>query len=128
MDIRNINSGSSMSPDRLRPDPNKVDQVEEASPVENDTDDAAASTPQDRVEISDAGQMASVDLTDDVMELRMARRAMYDLAPITSDRAAELRDRVESGYYTQPEQIRDTARGIVQELFGLPPEGPGLDA
>lgn len=129
MDIRNVNSGSNVPSDRLRSDLNKVDQVEEASSVDNETDDSSSSIPQDRVELSDAGQMASVDLAaDDVMELRMARRAMYDLPPLSSDRVAELRDRVGTGYYGQPEQIKETARGIVAELFGMPPEGPGMDA
>ena len=129
MDIRNVNSGSNMPPDRLRSDSSQVDQVEKASSVENETDDSSASTPQDRVELSDAGQIASVDLaSNDVMELRMARRAMYDLKPISSDRVAELRDRIGTGYYSQPEQIRETARGMVYELFGMPPEGPGMNA
>lgn len=129
MDIRNVNSGSNLSPDRLRSEPNQIDRVEEASPVENDTDEASSSIPQDRVELSDAGQMASVDLAaDDVMELRMARRAMYDIPPISSDRVQELRDRIGTGYYSQPEQIKETARGMVAELFGMPPEGPGMDA
>lgn len=123
MDIRNINSGSNIPADRLRPDSgNKVDQVEEVSPVENDPEDASTSTPQDRVEISDAGQMASVDgTTGDVMELRMARQAMVNLPPLGADRIAEVRDRIGTGYYSQPEQIRSTAEGIVRELFGAPP-------
>lgn len=124
MDIRNVNSGSNIPPDRLRPDAGQVDQVKEASPVENDTDDTSAAPREDRVEISDAGQVASVDLDgSDVMELRMARRAMYDLPPLGSDRIAEVRDRIGDGYYSEPEQIRETARGIVSELFGMPPEG-----
>ena len=123
MDIRNVNSGSNIPADRLRPDSgNKVDRVEEVSSVENDTDDASTSTPQDRVEISDAGQMASVDVAaGDVMELRMARQAMYNLPPLGADRVAEVRDRIGTGYYSQPEQIRSTAEGIVRELFGSPP-------
>jgi len=123
MDIRNVNSGSNIPADRLRPDSgNKVDRVEEVSSVENDTDDASTSTPQDRVEISDAGQMASVDVAaGDVMELRMARQAMYNLPPLGADRIAEVRDRIGTGYYSQPEQIRSTAEGIVRELFGSPP-------
>lgn len=129
MDIRNVNSGSNVPADRLRSDSNNsVDQVEEASSVENDTDDASTSTPQDRVEISNAGQMANVELApEDVMELRMARRAMEELPPLSPDRIADVRDRINTGYYSQPEQIRSTARNMVQEMLGIPPEGPGMD-
>lgn len=125
MDIRNINSGSNLPADQLRPDSrDKVDQVEKSSTAENDTEDTSTSTPQDRVEISDAGQMARVDLApDEVAKLRMAHRALNDLPPLPSDRIDELKERVEDGYYSQPDQIRSTARGLAQELLGMPPEG-----
>lgn len=126
MDIRNINSGSHLPTDRLRSESkDDVDQVEESSSAQNDTDDTSNPVPQDRVEISDAGQKASVDLSpDEIAKLRMARRALHDISPMPPERAGEIRERAEAGHFSQPEQIRNTARNIVHEMLGMPPEGP----
>lgn len=125
MDIHNVNSSSNLPPDRLRSEArDKVHQGEESSTPQNDPD--GTPTPQDRVEISDAGQMASTDLSPEaVIKLREARRALHDLPSLSADRAAELAERVQNGYYSDAQQIRRTARGIAHELMGQPPENPG---
>ena len=128
MDIRNVNSGSNLPADRLQSEPkDNVNQVEESSSTKNDTDDTSTPTPQDRVEISDAGQMASADLSPEVMKLHMARRALENASPLSPERVAEIQERVQTGYYSEAGQIRDAARNIVHELLGMPPEGPGVE-
>lgn len=125
MDIRNVNPGSNVPADRLRSESNdKVNQVEESSSAENDTEDTSRPTPQDRIEISDAGQMANVDLSlDEVMKLRMARRALHDIPPLSPDRITDIKERVRAGDFNQPKEIRKVARGFVNEMLGVPPEG-----
>ncbi len=122
MDIRNITPGSNLSADRLRSESrDKINQVEKSSSTQNNAEDAP--TPKDRVEISDAGQVASADLSPEaVVQLRMARRALSELPTLSDDRAAAIKERVENGYYSESAQIRSTARGIVYEMLGMPPE------
>lgn len=123
MDIRNVNSGSNLPPDRLRSESrDQIDEVEKSSSTQNDAEDTPRS--HDRVEISDAGQMASTDLApESVAKLHMARRALDVLPALSADRAADIKERVENGYYSEPEQIRSTARGLLNEMMSMPPEG-----
>lgn len=123
MNIKNVNPGSNLSPDQLRPDQtDEVRQAEQASSSETSSD-ATARSAEDRVEISDAGRAAQANGPDiDPAELESARQAMLDIPPLSADRAEDIFKRIQAGYYSQPDAIKSIAEGIASEMTGQPPE------
>jgi hypothetical protein len=126
MNIQNINPGSNLSPDQIRSgQPDEVQQTERTSAPEP-ASDAPSRPAEDSVEISEAGRAAQENAPEvDPVELQSARKAMLDIPPLSPDRAEDIFKRVNAGYYSQPNALRNVAEGIANEMLGQPPESDG---
>jgi len=83
---------------------------------------AAAATPEDRVTISEEGRARLAAEAARADATQAGREALDALPEMSEARAAELRDRVASGYYGQPEQTRAVADRLADELRGKTPD------
>lgn len=79
----------------------------------------AASGSGDRVEISDAARAAAENTQS--RELTFARKALLGIPPLSSDRVADILERVKEGYYSQPEVVKEISEKISSELLGAAP-------
>ena len=70
----------------------------------------------DSVEISAAARAAADDTK--VRDLEFARRALQGVAPMSAERTAELSQRVQDGYYNQPDVVQETAARVADNLQG----------
>ena len=75
-----------------------------------------SSRAKDSVEISEAGRAAASDAQ--TRELGFAKKALESVPTLSADRAAEIRGRIESGFYTKPEVVSAVAGRITDELRG----------
>ena len=81
----------------------------------------AAATPeaaQDRVEISEAGRKALAGGANAAGELDVARKALSEAAPLSEERIAQIRTRLESGYYQGKEASEAVAAGLAATILG----------
>lgn len=115
MNIRNLNLGTE-----------RVDSYRS-----NNVADAARNTPvkgtqnanefnsaiQDKVEISDAARAALARQSGQV-ETDFARKALSGVPPLSEKRAADIMERVQSGFYSRPDVLRQTAEKLANELTG----------
>ena len=69
----------------------------------------------DRVEISDAARAAQS--SGDAALVERGRHAL-EASSLPEERLAELQQRVESGYYTEPEAHEQIAEGLAKDLGG----------
>lgn len=66
---------------------------------------------QDRVEISDAAR-AAVAGAGTTSEINFARKAMLGIPPLSEKRAADILARVQNGYYSQPDVLKQIAERV----------------
>lgn len=78
----------------------------------------ATAPAQDRVEISDAARAAGQNA--ETTEVHLAKKALLGIPPLSDKRAADILARIQSGYYSQPDVLRQIAERVGNEL--LPPE------
>ena len=57
----------------------------------------------DRLEISEAARESSESQREIKREIEFARRAMYNIPPMSKERAEDLLKRLEQGYYNAPD-------------------------
>ncbi len=68
----------------------------------------------DTVEISEAGRAAA----GQTRELGAARKALDSIPSMSAARAAEVRGRIESGFYNKPEVTKAIAASVTDEIRG----------
>lgn len=117
MNIRDIQLGPN------RPDPPRSEALGQSGKVaaddaaEQQANQAAAAPARDRVEISDAARAAAADGSH-TQEINFARKALLGIPPLSMDRVADILKRIQEGYYSQPEVIKQTAAGVTNDLVG----------
>ena len=79
---------------------------------------APAASASDSVQLSDAARAQQAEAAAQKAEVEQARAALNDLPGLSDDRVAELRQRVEEGYYDRPDVIAATAERVAQALTG----------
>lgn len=108
MDIRNIGAGPS------RPDQVQSHGVSDAAPIKEGG--ATPLPPQkeasDRLDLSpeSVGEQAKSP------EISYARKALLGMPPLSPERIDVVFDRIEQGYYSQPEVVREIAERLATEL------------
>jgi hypothetical protein len=119
MNIRNIDLGSK------RAEAYRTNQVADTarSGAGGGTQQAneIKSAIRDKVEISDAARAA---LSNDTgpREIDFAKKALLGIPPLSEKRAADIMARVQNGYYSQPDVLRQTAERLGSELSTRLPE------
>ena len=73
---------------------------------------------QDRVEISDAARAAVSDAGSS-QEINFARKALLGIPPLSEKRVADIMLRIQNGFYSQPDVLRQIAEQITSDLGGL---------
>lgn len=99
----------------------EANQAHEAAQTDEAQGEEAASTeettPSDQVEISDAARAAHSEVGEDAALIERGRKALEE-SSLSEDRLAELQQRVEDGYYTQPEATQQIVEGLAQDVGG----------
>lgn len=115
MNIRDVHNGG-YRPDSLRngsvTDAGKVDPGVAA----RNGNDGPSSDPKDRVEISAGSRTTQNGVAPE--ELVFARKALLGIPPLSDDRVADILQRIQEGYYSQPEILKAIAERYTQELNG----------
>ncbi len=114
MDIRNL-------PPNVNPsDLYKSGQANEASGASSgkveQPGEAAPQPADDRVDISDAGRAAQAEESARAEELTFARKAMLGIPPLDASRAEDIFQRINSGYYSQPDIVKQMAEGVMENF------------
>lgn len=113
MNIRNVN----LSTDRA--ETYRQQSVQETGKTraagEGRQSNGTAQHVQDRVEISDAARAAVSDATS-THEMHLARKALLGIPPLSEKRSADILARVQSGYYSQPDILRQIAERVAADL------------
>jgi len=79
----------------------------------------APSPSADRVEISAQARARAAEAPPpESPELQSAREELRDMPPLDPKRAADILDRVKSGYYDQPQVVRMVAEGLTAGFRG----------
>ncbi|MEX2400054.1 MAG: flagellar biosynthesis anti-sigma factor FlgM [Rhodothermales bacterium] len=110
MNISDVN-GSSLRTDQLKNA--GVGRPEPAGPGREAADEAAQTT-SDRVELSDKAKTS----TPSSEELTFARNALQNVPELSADRTAEIKDRIQTGYYSNPDTLQTIAERLGNELAG----------
>lgn len=115
MNIRDVHKGT------YRPDPLRGGAVgdsgktETGAPARSENSGAAAKT-MDRVELSATAQASRSETAS--AELDFARKALLGIPPLSEERSADILKRVQEGYYSQPERLKEIAERFTKELTG----------
>ena len=73
---------------------------------------------QDSLAISEAGRKALEASRKQAMELDMAREALQQVDTLDEARLAEIKERLENGFYTQPDMLENIASRVMTDLTG----------
>lgn len=97
-----------------------AEQAEQAQnqpqqPVEQTADTRSKG---DSVEISDSARAAQTGGDVRTAELSFAHRTLTEIPPLSESRAKEIIQRVEEGYYTKPENVKQIAEQLARDLAG----------
>jgi anti-sigma28 factor (negative regulator of flagellin synthesis) len=76
--------------------------------------DQAHQAGKDRVEISEAGRAAASDTQ--TRELNFARKALDGVSSLPEERVEAIHQRIQDGYYQQPDVIRQIATSVAINL------------
>lgn len=117
MNISDVNATRSHRSDHL-----KNGNVGNSNPVDPSSQGASSSDAKslnagDRVEISDKARSALAEARQSE-ELSFARKALDNVPSLSEERIAELKDRIQSGHYQQPDVLGEIAKGAASELSG----------
>lgn len=115
MNIRDVNAGS-LGPDRMRS--GSVEKAEEVgAPSQQAAEQSSGSKAAgDSVEISDSARAAQTEGDKYAAELSFAKRTLTEIPPLTESRALEIIKRVEEGYYSKPDNVRQIAEQLARDL------------
>jgi hypothetical protein len=115
MNIRNLNS--SASPLTTRKVGSATDAYKSASNASAKKSEAPKNAPiEDRVELSEAARAQSKAKGG---ELEQAHEALLDMPPLDPKRKEDILRRVQSGYYSQPDVLKQVAQRLSADLTGL---------
>ncbi|WP_457651517.1 hypothetical protein [Rhodocaloribacter sp.] len=121
MDIRNIAASGLQGAKPLQPtSPGEAGKTDAGAPARQ-TSAAPPSPPRDRIELSDVvrGRLPN---SERGREIAFARKALQELPPMSEERLAKIRDRMESGFYSRPEVLHKVAGRLADEVKGEPPQ------
>lgn len=117
MNIRNLNSGA--SPLNTGNVGSATDAYTSASNASAKKAETPANAPAgDRVELSEAARAQSKAKGG---ELEQAREALLDMPPLDPERKDHILRRVQEGYYSQPDVIKQIAQRLHADLTGTKP-------
>ena len=124
MTIQDNPSAGSIQPNSSRNDgPDQAQDAAQSDGVESsETSSTDDTSPTDRVEISDEARKAQAETGDNAALVERGRAALESSRSLSDDRLAELRENVESGRYTEPDAIQQSAEGLAEDLGGVPPD------
>lgn len=108
MSIRDINANTPRPEQYQNAGVRDANRADAAGKSAGTSGASAAGAPQDRVEISDAARAAQASGSQKA-ELDFARKALDGVAPMSEPRTAEIQQRIQSGFYSQPEVINQVA-------------------
>ncbi len=109
MNIRNVNLNTDRAENYRQ---NTVQESGKAGAGADVRQSNGTSQPvQDRVEISDAARAAVSDAAANT-EINFARKALLGMPPLSEKRAADILARVQSGYYSQPDVLKQIAERV----------------
>jgi len=114
MNIQNPSTGPARS-NPLRS--NEAERAPDAEPTTDASSDAAATDDTDtadQVEISDA---ARTEAASDAALIERSREAL-GATSLSAERLTELRQRVQEGYYSQPEVTEQVAERLADDIGG----------
>jgi len=114
MNIRNINLGTE------RTDAYRQNSVTETARTGKGASAQTAgqsseNVARDRVEISDAARAAHAEQAKS-NDLLVARKALMGIPPLSEKRAADILTRVQNGYYSQPDVLRQVAEKVAADI------------
>ena len=116
MNIRDLQINQSR-PDHLRSSASgEAGKVQEAAPVQPAQPVESQQQARDRVEISDAARAAANE--PQVEGINFARKALLGIPPLSDERASDMIQRIQEGYYSQPEVLKQVATGVAGDLTG----------
>jgi hypothetical protein len=117
MNIRNLNSGP--SPLTTRKVGSATDAYQSASNASAKKSEAPANAPiEDRVELSEAARAQSKAKGG---ELEKAHQELLDMPPLDPKRKDHILRRVQEGYYSQPDVLKQIAQRLSADLTGVDP-------
>jgi len=123
MDIRDIKGGGSHRLDPLQREAlgtsHRIDEGPPLSPAAQPPEGPAAG---DRVELSEAARKAAQQAAE-MPGMAFAREALRNAPSLSPERVAAILRALQSGYYTQPEVIKQIAQRLVEEMLSeqIPP-------
>jgi len=114
MNIRNINLGTE------RTDAYRQNSVTETARTgkgagAQTAGQSSENVARDRVEISDAARAAHAEQAKS-NDLLVARKALMGIPPLSEKRAADILTRVQNGYYSQPDVLRQVAEKVAADI------------
>ena len=110
-------------PDQLRQRSVEKVDMPKADAAAHEAADAKAASAGDRVEISDTARAASSQENELKREVEFARRAMYSMPPLSTDRAEEILERLEQGHYNAPD-VRMKLSDMLTQNLGFQADAP----
>ncbi len=123
----------SMTVHDLKSGPHRPDQVgsgteqagQEAPVAAPDAAPSDAVEPRDRVEVSEESRRASREQDDLKPEIAFARQAMYNIPPLSEQRAEELVERLERGHYDTPDVVLKLSERLKEDIAPRTPRAGG---
>ncbi|RMH55106.1 MAG: hypothetical protein D6685_14215 [Bacteroidetes bacterium] len=115
MNIRDIQSGLARTDQTRAAASGKAGTVVPGQSGAREAGTPAASA-QDRVEISAEARAAATENAQ-ARELGFARKALLGIPPLSMDRAADILQRIQEGFYSQPEVIKQVASEITSAFL-----------
>lgn len=119
MNIRDIQSGPVRAEQSRTEALGNTNKVVPGSQVPQE--DAASAAPKDRVEISAAALAAASENTQ-AQELGFARKALLGIPPLSQERAADILQRIQEGFYSQPEVVKQVSSELTSAFLGASAE------
>lgn len=118
MTIQNPSTGPLQSSSPRSDETSQSQEAAQSSEAETDESAAAEETTSgDRVDISSAAQAAQAEVGGDAALIERGRKAL-ETSSLSADRLAELRERVDSGRYTEPDVAEQVAEGLAEDFGG----------
>lgn len=117
MNIRNLHSGA--SPLTTRNVGSATDAYKSAPKASQRQSEVAPNAPlEDRVELSEAALAQSKARNE---ELGKAHEQLLDMPPLDPERKDHILRRVQEGYYSQPDVLKQVAERLHADLTGVDP-------
>lgn len=118
MKISDVNLGT-QRPDVLRRKAVERSESAKAGATANESSELKGAVKADRLEISDAARESSESQKEIKREVEFARRAMYNIPPLSKERAEDLLKRLEQGFYNAPDVRAKLSQNLAAEIaFG----------